>query len=269
MSNKIVVLVLACVLPLVGCGPDQNGDLRSYDMEKRYVNADRADVGVVVILPGITGEDRAPRDVREGLYKAGIPYALVIFRWGTPIPGLCMLIDQTDVARNRRQGEELASHLAAYQQKHPGKPIFLIGHSAGGGITVFALESLGRLPGANPIDGAFLLSSSLSADYDLADALRMTRRGIVNVSNSDDIVMLEAGTHTFGNVDGGHGDSAGRTGFDRPFAKLYERPITDAEVRQKLGIVENTHYLTTNEELIEHYAPAWIMGQTWPIAPQK
>jgi len=56
----------------------------------------------------------------------------------------------------------------------------------GGGSAVFTLETLGRIPGAQPVIGAFLPSASISSDYVLADALRMTRLGLVNVSNIDD-----------------------------------------------------------------------------------
>ena len=245
---------------LVGCAASP------YDKETLYVNPDRAGKGVVVILPGIEGESRANRDIRQGLQAAGVPYALVIYRWGAPVPGLGgMLINQADVSRNRRQAEELASQVAAYQMKHPNVPVFFIGHSAGGGIAVFTLEALGRIAGAKPIDGAFLLSSSLSADYDLTDALRMTRRGLVNVSNIDDN-LLNTGTATFGNVDGKHGDSAGRVGFARSYPKVFERPITNEQARRELGVVDVPHFVATHEQLIEKYAPAWILSESWPPA---
>jgi hypothetical protein len=234
-----------------------------YDRDTLYANPDRASKGLVVILPGIEGEDRANHDIRQGLYDAKIPYALVIYRWGTPLPGLGLLINQTDVARNRRQAQEMASQLAMYQTKHPGVPIFLIGHSAGGGLAVFTLEALGRIPGAKPIDGAFLLSSSLSADYDLTDALGMTRLGLVNVSNIDD-GLLDKGTATFGNVDGGHGDSAGRVGFTRTYPKVFERPITNEQARRDLGVTDIPHFVATHEQLIGKYAPAWILIDAWP-----
>jgi hypothetical protein len=267
-SSVIAVAILLAGTLLAACGCAPTGRA-AFDLDKRYVTTERAAKGLVVILPGIEGEDQAPHDVRDGLYKAGIPYALVVYRWGAPVPGVGMLINQTDVARNRRQGEEIASQIATYQQKHPGAPVFMIGHSAGGGVTVFTLEALGRITGAKPIDGAFLLSSSLSANYDLTGALNMTRRGIVNVSNSDDTLVLGAGTAAAGNVDGGRGDSAGRTGFSRSYQKVYERPITNEEVRRRLGVMGPAHFVATNEKLIEHYAPAWILAERWPIAPQR
>jgi len=250
--------LLLFVLPFVagGCG--------KYDLNARYADSARAGQGLVIILPGIEGESKANRDIRQGLYKAGIPYALVIYRWGSAIPGPGgMLLNQTSVGRNRKMADELAEQIVQYQQKHPGKPVFLIGHSAGGGIAVFTLEALGRTPDSLPVEGAFLLSASISSDYDLTDALRMTRRGVVNVSNKDDR-LLNAGTATFGNVDGEHGDSAGRMGFSRSYPKVFERPLTNEQTRRELGISALPHFVATQEQLIEKYAPPWLLSESWP-----
>lgn len=251
--------VVAAVF-VVGCSTS------SYDVNSRYTTPERVDEGLVIILPGIEGESGANRDIREGLFKANIPYALVIYRWGSKLPGLGgMLVNQTNVSRDRSAAEELAQQIAQYQTNHPGKPVFIIGHSAGGGIAVFTLDALSRTSGGVPIEGAFLLSASISANYNLSTALSMTRRGIVNISNLNDN-LLNGGTATFGNVDGGHGDSAGRTGFSHRYPGLYERPITNQGVWEKEGIISAPHFLATKEQLIEKYAPAWILSPTWPPA---
>lgn len=258
--NIAMLFSASLVLVSGGC------TVSAYDVNTRYTEQARTDQGLVVILPGIEGESSANRDIREGLYKAGIPYGLVIYRWGSSVPGPAgMLINQTDVARNRRSAKEIAEKIAQYQQKHPAKPVFLIGHSAGGGIAVFAMESLGQSQGARPVEGAFLLSSSISSDYDLSSALAMTRRGLVNVSNIED-KLLDTGTSTFGNVDGKKGASAGRTGFQRSNPKVFERPITNEQVRREFGSAGGAHFIATKEQLIEKYAPAWIMSKSWPPA---
>ncbi len=237
-----------------------------YDLNNRYTEPARLNRGLVTILPGIEGESSANRDIREGLYDANIPYGLVIYRWGTMVPGPAgMLINQTDVEGNRRSAAELAGQIAQYQTRHPDKPVFLIGHSGGGGVAVFTLEALGRMPGARPVEGAFLLSSSISSDYDLTAALRMCRRGLVNVSNMDDEI-LNSGTAMVGNVDGVKGPSAGRTGFTRRYAKVFERPITNEQARRDLGIGGSAHFVATKPQLIEKYAPAWLLSETWPPA---
>jgi pimeloyl-ACP methyl ester carboxylesterase len=246
--------LLVASLTLVGCGMGER-----VDMNSDFVNEDRADRGLVVILPGIEGQSMANMNVRQGLREGGVPYALAIYRWGSG----SMLANQTDVSGNRRSAEELAGRIATYQQKHPNRPIFLIGHSGGGGIAVFALESLAQVPGAKPVDGVFLLSASISSDYDLSSALRMTRRGLANVSNPEDQI-LKGGTATFGNMDGGKGDSAGRTGFARQYASVYERPITADEVLRDVGQTNIAHMVATSDKLIAKYAPAWILANKWP-----
>jgi pimeloyl-ACP methyl ester carboxylesterase len=250
------VAVLAALLASAGCG-------RAYDVGPPCATPERAQKGLIAIFPGVEGESRPTHDVRAGLHKAGIPYAIVIYRWGVPAPILGIAINQIDIARNRRQGEKIAAQILAYQHSYPGAPVFLVGHSAGGAIAVFTLEALGRIPGAEPIEGVFLLSSSISACYDLSDALKMTRRGIVNLSNVNDTLLLGAVTSTFGNLDGGHGNSAGRTGFVKSYDKVYERRLTDEGARQ-LGISASSHFVGTSQELVVRYAPMWILGDRWP-----
>ncbi len=257
-----MALAALAMLPLpvlVGCGA-------KYDIGTQFTTPQRVDRGIVVILPGIEGESAANRDIRKGLYDAGIPYALVIYRWGALLPGPGgMFINQTNVPRNRQMGQELAEQIAQYQRNHPRRPVFLIGHSAGGGIAVFTLEELANIQGAEPIEGAFLLSASISANYPLDSALRMVRRGIVNTYNPDDRLLKE-GTGTFGNVDGGRGDSAGRTGFSRSYPNVYEREITNERVREEFGKASAPHFVATKAELIEKYVPAWLLSETWPPA---
>ena len=112
-----VALVAAAILG--GCG--------KYDVGTRFTTPERIDRGLVVILPGIEGESGANRNIRKGFYDADVPYALVIYRWGSMVPGPGgMFINQTNVARNRQMGQELAEQIAQYQRNHPGRPIFLI-----------------------------------------------------------------------------------------------------------------------------------------------
>ncbi len=250
VRSSAIVMVAMTVTVMAGCD--------KVDLNTRYTSTDRLDRGLVVILPGIEGESGSNRDIRRGLDDAGVPYALAIYRWGFPIPGIGMWVNQTNTAANREAAEELAGRLINYQTQYPDRPIFFIGHSAGGGVSVFTLEALGRA-GAKPVEGAFLLSSSISANYPLDAALRMTRRGIVNVHNPED-ELLQSGTATFGNVDGGNGPSAGRVGFSRRYPKVFERRITSAST----GVSGGPHFIATNAGLIAQRAPAWLNSQTWP-----
>ena len=254
-SGRVLAPIVVALVAFAGCGGDSK-----IDMNARYVSPERAAAGLVVILPGIEGQSAANQNIRRGIYDSGVSYALAIYRWGFPVPGIGMYVNQTNPAQNRKSAAELARRIVEYQQKYPERPVFLVGHSGGGGVAVFTLEALAAISGAQPVEGAFLLSASISADYSLASALKMTRRGIVNVHNPDDVGLLKVGTAMFGNVDGGRGDSAGRVGFANSPPKVYNRRITSAE----LGVGGNPHYLATDAKLIAQRAPAWLDAKSWP-----
>ena len=254
MRTYAAILLLAA-LAASGCGKPHH-----IDLDAQYVNPERMAKGLVIILPGIEGESDANRGIRKGLKDGAVPYALAIYRWGFPVPGLGLLMNQTDTAGDRRAGADLAKGIARYQQKHPGCPVFLVGHSAGGGVAVFALEALADLPDAKPVTGAILLSSSISAGYSLEKALRMSRCGIVNGYNPDDTALLGAGTAIFGNVDGDHGDSAGRTGFHQTDPRLFQFKISSADP----GVTGDPHFIVTDASLIAKHAPRWILTESWP-----
>jgi pimeloyl-ACP methyl ester carboxylesterase len=248
----------ALSVALCGCGESSLKD--RMDLDAKYANPDRLAKGMVVILPGIEGECAANRDIRKGLDEGGVPYALVIYRWGFPVPGLGLLVNQTDTAGNRRAAADLAAGIERYQCKHPDCPVFLVGHSAGGGVAVFTLEALADVPNAKPVTGAILLSSSISADYSLNKALRMIDRGLVNGYNPDDTALLGTGTAMFGNVDGGHGDSAGRTGFHTTYPKVYEFKVNPADVHKFV----DPHFILTDADLVAQNAPRWVRAEVWP-----
>ncbi len=246
------LLLVALAGVLIGCDPNA-----------QYCTPERYDQGLVLILPGIEGVSANNTGIQKGLDDGGVDYALQIYPWGFPVPGVGMLVNQTDVAANRAAGARLADVIIRYQQDYPGRPVFLVGHSGGGGVAVFTLESLGSRSG-KPINGAILISSSISASYPLAPALAMTRLGILNVYNGMDTGLLGVGTGLFGNVDGGTGDSAGRTGFSYHNAhpKLFELSLTN----QPQGIFDDPHTFGTQPRIVERYGPNWVLSPTWPPA---
>jgi hypothetical protein len=238
------LLLLAIAMVTTGC-------------EDQYNTMERYDQGLVLLLPGIEGVGGNIWNLQRGLDEGGVPYALQVYPWGFPVPGFGMLVNQTDVNANRAAGARLAEVVIKYQMEYPGRPVFIMGHSGGGGVTVFALESLSGRRG-EPIDGAFLLSASLSANYPLGAALSMTNRGIVNVYNRNDTRMLGSGTGMFGNVDGGSGDSCGRTGLYTRSVKIFEVDIT---ADQGIG---DAHSLVVQPWLVKRRIVPWVMSPTWP-----
>ena len=229
------------------------------------------DKGLVIILPGIQGNGSINEDIRQGLIGAGIQCAVEIRQWGFLMPGAKLVVNQVNVLGNRAAGKEIAKQIAAYQGKHPGRPVYLIGHSGGAGIGVFALEAPGSMPGSRQVAGVVLLSASVSNDYDLTAALRQSREGVVNFYNEEDVALLGIGTTLLGNVDGGRSPSAGRVGFKLP--ELGARPAK-AEAHRRLyqvkitrDMVDDTsavHVAATSRPFVAAYVAEWIIDCDWP-----
>lgn len=173
---------------------------------------DRYVRGVVFVLPGIEGRSVWNRNIAIGLNQGGVTSAIEVYDWTTGLPG-GFVVNLTNLERNRRQARELARRILAQRDRYPGSPVHLIGHSAGGGIAVLALEAL---PPGRQIDQAILLAPALSLDYDLTTALRRTRYGICNFYSTRDVSFLKVGTSLFGPIDREFGVSAGAVGFRPP-----------------------------------------------------
>jgi len=167
--------------------------------------------GLILVLPGIEGKSLLNHDIAMGLADAGVPDAIEIHDW--TVGRIAMLYNLAAYGRNRRQAEQIARRIEAYQRTYPGRPVHLIGHSAGAAMAVLALEELRE--GAS-ITAAILLGAALSPDYDLTKALKRTEFGIYNFYSAADVFYLGAGTTVFGTVDRKHAPAAGMTGFQMP-----------------------------------------------------
>jgi pimeloyl-ACP methyl ester carboxylesterase len=229
------------------------------------------DKGLVIILPGIQGNGSINEDIRQGLAGAGIQCAIEIRQWGFLLPGAKLIVNQVNVPGNRAAGKEIAKQIASYQSTHPDRPVYLVGHSGGAGVGVFALEALASTPGSRQVAGLVLLSASVSNDYDLTAALRQSREGIVNFYNEKDVALLGIGTTLLGNVDGGRSPSAGRVGFKLPdvgakpakaeaYKKLYQVRIT----RDMVDDTSASHVADTSRPFVAAYVAEWIIDRGWP-----
>jgi pimeloyl-ACP methyl ester carboxylesterase len=235
-----------------------------------FMTNDRMDKGLAIILPGIEGRSFLNERLRDGLVAAGCSYSEPIWRWGNQIPLIGMAQNQTDVLGNRRIARRLANWIAQYQDQHPGRPVYLVGHSGGAGIAVFAAEALGKLSGKHKISGLVLLSPSVSASYDLTKALKVCELGIVNFYNESDVALLGLGTTFMGNVDGWHGASAGRVGFRQPDAKdskekkgLYQRVYQVRLTSGMAGLI-TAHSADTQIVFVRKYVAPWVLTVPWP-----
>jgi pimeloyl-ACP methyl ester carboxylesterase len=238
------------------------------DEQVDFITDDRKANGLVIILPGIEGESPLNQDIRRGIASAGVYRALPIYHWGRPIPIAGPLINQMDVIGNRLAGAQIARMIMDYQDAYPGRPVYLVGHSGGGGVAVFAAESL---PEGRQVDGLVLLSASITSSYDLTKAMKHSKNGVVNFYSKADVGFLVVGTTLAGNVDGTHGPAAGAIGFDWPkpadsparrqaYAKVYQIEMTE----WMTGGGE-AHAASTGMDFVSSYVAPWIASDAWPV----
>ena len=219
--------------------------------------------GVVFVLPGIEGSGPNSWGIIDGLRRSGVPYSLVTYEWGRPVPLLGPMLNQMDVRSNRAVAETLARRIQDYHQAYPNGKVYLVGHSGGAGVAVFAAEVL---PAGLQIDGIVLLSPSLSSDYDTSTALAHCRNGIVNFWSPGDVAMLMVGTTLAGNVDGVHGPAAGATGFSRKPAGLYQVPWQQQMARSGN---HGGHMDTAQPNFVADYVAPWVMSSAWPTGETR
>lgn len=257
MIRTSVLLAICGMILAAGC----NGSNALYTTE------DRLDKGLVIILPGIEGESELNHNIRRGLVMAGLDCALPIYSWGRPIPGVGMILNQVDFIGNRLAGVRIAKSIEQYQQDHPGRPVYVIGHSGGGGVAVFVAEGMTE---GKQIDGLVLLSASLSAGYDLTKALSRCKNGIANFYNEGDVGLLGVGTMIAGNVDGVHGPSCGLNGFDKlPNNASQEKKLAYLKLHQinmSYGMTGggDPHTAVTRPGFVSLHIAPWVSGGPWP-----
>ncbi len=189
----------------------------------------RVQRGIVYVLPGIEGPSRWNRDIVLGLAEGGVTSAIEVYDWTTGLPG-GFVFNLASYQRNLRQAQALARKIVAYRERFPGRPVTLIGHSGGAGIAVLTLEAL---PPGRQIDLVVLLAPALSPEYDLSNALRRARAGIVSFYSAYDVGFLRLGTTLFGSIDREYGSSAGAVGFEIPATlNSADRELYQTKLRQ-------------------------------------
>ena len=133
----------------------------------KRLEPERLDRGLVLILPGIEGRSFLNISLMAGLLDAGLPYAMEIVDWTTG----CFLLAVYHLRawqRNRRVARQIAGRVVEYRRQYPGRPVWLIGHSGGGAMSLVAAEFL---PAEKSLTGIVLLGSAMSSRYS-CDAAR-------------------------------------------------------------------------------------------------
>jgi pimeloyl-ACP methyl ester carboxylesterase len=163
---------------------------------------------VVYLVGGIGRMILLGPSARYALARAGVDYELRVCPWQHEKGG--ELRDLLDKPYLLQKSVDLANEIRALRESQPHRPVYLIGHSAGCGVVVYAAE---LLP-AQSVERIILLAPALSPTYDLTQALRATKREIVAFNSCLDPTLHC--TRLFGTVDGVYCIAAGVHGFTRP-----------------------------------------------------
>lgn len=188
--------------------------------------------GTVFVLPGIEGYSHWNRQIVRGLADANVPYALEIYDWTWRWPFFA--INMRSEWMHRRQAHLLADKIAKTQLAYPDAPIWLIGHSGGGALSLLTLS---LLPQGQSIAGAVLLGAAISSQFDVRSVLPKVQRTIWNFWSSGDRWFLGLLTTCGGTFDGRFTRCVGNTGYgalelapehasrfeDKPFLSEYYR----------------------------------------------
>lgn len=180
------------------------------------VNDPLADVKsnhVIYYCDGAGGGDKVGygNGVIEAAEDVGWKGQFVIFPWNT---GKGLVQDQVaPVAYKREQAEKLAKLIKADLDQ--GKIVSVVGFSAGAAPAVYAVE---QLPDGYRVNNVVLLSSSLSQEYDLNDALRKIKKRMIVTTSEKDKVLLDMVplVKTADCVSTKKGACSGAYGFRRP-----------------------------------------------------
>jgi pimeloyl-ACP methyl ester carboxylesterase len=170
--------------------------------------AERQACGLILILPGIEGCSSVNDSIARGLSEAGCEAAIRIEDWRRFRPWNPLHL--ATLKHNRGQAIRIAAMISTYCCEFPGRPVHIIGHSAGAGMALFVLESL---PEDCGVDSVLLLAAAVSRHYPLTAAAARIRGALWNFFSPLDLPTVGFGTTVFGTMDRRHTVSAGALGF--------------------------------------------------------
>lgn len=218
----------------------------------------RSEHGLIIILPGIDGCSTVNDSIARGLVAARLQHAVRIIDWRKHKPWnpFHLVMER----HNRNQARVVADIVTGYQRDYPGQPVHLIGHSAGAGIALFALE---RLDSAQPVTSVILMAAAVSRSFDVTRLLDRTRRGIWNFYSPLDLATGGLGTLVFGTMDRRYGVSAGVLGF-HPADVPEPQPVQDGipaprlhQIRFRMDMLKSWnlggHFGWTNAVFVQRY----------------
>lgn len=229
LRSAIIPMWLAAAVLLGGCASKP-----MWNTAYRADRQQRLERGCVFYFDGAGGGTKKSNyaaGVIEGMLQAGYPGAGELMSWET---GQGLMADQkASVEFKRAKAKESAASIRRYMEQFPGRPVGLLGFSAGTAEAVFALESL---PESTPVDHVVLLGASISRDYDMTQALKRVKNKLYIVTSTHDH-MLSIAMPLSGTADRKfHDPGAGIRGFVLP-------PNASAETRRLYAEkISTVHY---------------------------
>jgi pimeloyl-ACP methyl ester carboxylesterase len=167
--------------------------------------------GIILVADGAGGAPMASEAIAAAVEKTRQPLFVRSINWSHG-PGW-VVPDVTDIDHSECEAKRFARLIAAYRDRFPNTPIYLVGYSAGAQVVLEATRSLGP----DSVERIVLLAPAVAADYDLRPALAAARQGVDSFSSERDSIYLGIGTAILGTADGERGtQAAGRVGFDPP-----------------------------------------------------
>ncbi len=172
---------------------------------------ERLDQGYTIVLPGVMGSAPLDHGIVKGLIDADVPTAVELYDW-TASP-FRLVYNLRALSRNRNEAQKIAARIVAYQDRYPGRPVYLVGYSGGAAVAVLTLEAL---PPDRKVTKAVLLAPTLAQDYDLQLALSRTEQGVHSFHSAIDVPVMVVLAMALGTTEGKHTFTAGAFGFQRP-----------------------------------------------------
>src|SRR5579871_767515 len=127
---------------------------------------------LVIVVDGAGGFEASSKTISRCVVEMNLPFEVMSFHWTHGF--MRVAADQMHASHMRRESKKLSDLVLACRSQSPSNPIFLVGHSVGCGLVLWAAENLPP----DTVEGIVLLAPAVSADHDLRPALASSRRGI-------------------------------------------------------------------------------------------
>ncbi len=153
------------------------------------------------------------RTTPAGLRRAGYKGKFLYWNWHAAWQGCLVLPALRNRGLIEREAQRLADFITNSRRDQPKTPIYLMGYSCGGFVSVRALE---LLPEDVRIESAAFLASAFDPRHDLTPAISHVNGKLIVSASLMDFAICGLGTLVFGGGDGVHTPTIGMLGAMEP-----------------------------------------------------